>query len=650
MPMDATDRAHPQLRIAVFSEEPAALSELVSALPPDVSAVRITEMARLADDLTEPSPDVLVFVLPRSDYPRSRDLDALLDLDKQVPLVLVAWDHDISVPVLSALMPYRPLALISAPFEAQGFRAILRKALDGGPVEDGEPPLDVTLAEANRKLNQRLQEINAIYTVGKSVASSLDTDVILDRVVLAAVNLTQADDGFIVLQEGESLFLRVVKYLNSRYPDHLHDETTDKVAWQVIRSGRPTMLHREARLSTGMLVRALLYVPLQTPESGTIGVLGVVNRVKDEPFSENQLFALSSIADFAAIALDNARLFSQREAERSRLSAILARAAEAIIVTDPDTRLWLWSDAAGRLFGFDEDSQGSLLDEYVENKGLRDLFTRAGQEGSAVKSEIVFEDGRTYNAQLSTIESIGHVVVMQDITNLMELDRLKSEFVSTVSHDLRTPLTTIQGYVELLDRVGPLNEMQQNFVGRALRSLNHITELISDLLDIGRIEAGYDLEMHRTRLDELIRLTVDATQTQAVSAGIHLTADLPRSALLVWGNHRRLRQVMENLISNAIKYNRPQGWVKVLARRESDHYLVQVSDSGIGIDTTEEGRIFDRFYRVQSPETEDVQGTGLGLSIVKSVIEKHKGRVWVESAPGEGSTFTFVLPVLEDRH
>ena len=180
---------------------------------------------------------------------------------------------------------------------------------------------------------------------------------------------------------------------------------------------------------------------------------------------------------------------------------------------------------------------------------------------------------------------------------------------------------------------------------RALDSLSNVTALISDLLDIGRIEAGYDLEMQKVRLDELIQMTVDATQTFAFGAGIDLTADLPRSPLWVWGNARRLRQVLDNLISNAIKYNRPAGWVKVLAHQDEGHVVVQVSDSGIGIPSGEESRIFDRFYRIQSPESEDVEGTGLGLAIVKSVVEKHKGRIWVDSAPGGGSTFTFVLPV-----
>ncbi len=561
------------------------------------------------------------------------------------PLSSLHVTGDVSISSLSALVELRPQALVTYPFDRERLRATLDEVLSGATYDPRDDSIGATLAEANRRLNARLQEINTIYTVGKSVASSLDVDEILERIVVASVNLTQASDGFIVLRENGKLFVRVAKNWDEPSAQQLHQATSDPVAWQVIRSGRPVILDREAEIATGFLVSSLLYVPLQTSGSGTIGILGVVNREDDLPFTENQLFTLSSVADFAAIALENARLYAEGEAERSRLSAILEYAADAIIVTDMSNRLWLWSETAGRALGIDPEAKGQLLADATDNADVRDLFSQAEADASVIHTEVNLEDGRVFNAQLSTIAGVGRVAVMQEITHLKELDRLKSEFVSTVSHDLRSPLTTIQGYVELLDRAGPLNEMQHDFVTRALNSLTHVTALISDLLDIGRIEAGFDLEMKAVRLDELIRTSTESAQVYARSEAMALSADLPDSALRVWGNARRLRQVLDNLISNAIKYNRPRGRVKVLARTDGNYAIVEVSDTGIGIPAEEQPRIFERFYRVQSPETEEVQGTGLGLAIVKSVIEKHKGRVWVSSVPGEGSTFAFVLPI-----
>ncbi len=511
----------------------------------------------------------------------------------------------------------------------------------------GESRLQATLAETNRRLNARLQELNTIYTVGKSVTATLDAGEVLERITVAAVNLTRADEGFLLLKEGDRLFVRAVKAWASELPERLHQKTNDTVAWQVIRSGRPVLLNRETRIATGSLAQTLLYVPLQVPEVGTMGVLAVVNRQNETPFTENQLFTLSSLADFAAIALENARLFAQREAERSRLSAILENVAEAIVVIDEAHRLWLWSATAAQAFGLTEEARGRPAADYLTNAEIQDLFSQADQDGSVLHAEITLDDRRVYNAQLSTINGVGRVVIMQEITHLKKMDRLKTEFVSTVSHDLRSPLTTVQGYIALLDRAGSLNQMQADFVDKALTSLHHITALISDLLDVGRIEAGYDLEMQPVCMDEIVLEVIEAAKVSAAEADIDLSVCLSQPPLQVWGNMRRLRQVLENLVGNAIKYNSAPGKVEVRAWRNEAHIMITVRDTGIGIPAEEQARIFERFYRVNTVDTEGIQGTGLGLAIVKSVIEKHNGRVWVESTLGIGSTFAFLLPLYQ---
>ena len=348
-------------------------------------------------------------------------------------------------------------------------------------------------------------------------------------------------------------------------------------------------------------------------------------------------------------------MFSAVEAEKSRLRAILEHAAEPILVTDVGNHLMLWSNTAALLFNLPDEAVGRPLKDYVDNAGLLDLFLENGadedQDGDGegiAHAEVELADDKIFNAQLTPIAEVGRVVIMQNITHLKELDRLKSEFVSTVSHDLRTPLTTVQGYIELLERVGPLTEMQQGFIEKALHSLRHITALISDLLDIGRIEAGYDLEMQPCRIDRVIKEAVETYLIPAQQAEIELSYDMPDHPLWVLGNARRLRQVVENLISNAIKYSEAGGWTRVRAMRDNQYVIVRVEDSGLGIPLEEQPKIFERFYRVQAPETEDIHGTGLGLAIVRSVVQKHKGRIWVESEPGEGSIFAFVLNFYEN--
>ena len=626
--------------ILVFSEEPAVYQELVQALPAETDAVHLATLAALRDAL--PTSEAALVLLHLSVV---NEAEALALVDEQAAnasLVIVATEAP-TISQFNTLLEHHVHALIPYPFQAKRVRATLAHALERVQRQAPQRYLKENLTRVNRQLNQRLQEINAIYTVGKSVTSSLDVEEILARIIEASVNLTQAEEGFILLKEEGKLYLRASKNMNAELAQRLCVEASDPIAWQVIRSGRPTMLQRSTKIATGYLVRALLYVPIQSPGHGTIGVLSVVNLLREQAFSENHLFTLSSIADFAAIALENAQLFAAVEAERSRLSAILEHSAETILVTDVDNCLWLWSDSAAENFNIKPDARGQNILDYIGNIGVRELFLRLNDDQAPVHNEVDLEDGRVFNAQLSSIDHIGRVVVMQDITHLKELDRLKSEFVSTVSHDLRTPLTTIQGYIELLERAGPLTEGQQDFINKALHSLSHITALISDLLDIGRIEAGYDLDMSPFCINDVIRQSMDAHTMLIEQGELYAITDIPDEPLWIHGNTRRIRQVLDNLISNAIKYNRPGGVVKITAQPGTDYVIISIEDEGIGIPLEEQPKLFERFYRVRSPEAEDIHGTGLGLSIVKSVIEKHKGRVWVRSYPGKGSTFAFIL-------
>lgn len=630
--------------ILIFSEDASVAQELISLLPPEATALHLATVDVLRQALR--AQDSTLLVLHLSDNNETRVHNTVREHGENVPLVLVTTAST-PTSLINTLLENNLQALIDYPFQVQQVRETIAVALTRAQRHASRQHLKDNLTEVNRQLNQRLQEINAIYVVGKSVASSLDVEEILERIITASVNLTQAEEGFILLTKDDKLYLRVAMNMNEEVAKRFCVEASDPIAQQVIRSGRPAMLHRNTQIATGYLVRALLYVPIQAPGRGTVGVLGVVSLVGDRTFTENHVFTLSAIADFAAIALENARLFTIVEAERSRLSAILEHATEAILVTDMDNRLWLWSDSAAANFTIAPDAQGQTVETYIQNTHVRELFERNSEDNAILRTEVDLEDGRIFNAQLSSINHIGRMAVMQDISHLKELDRLKSEFVSTVSHDLRTPLTTIQGYVELLERVGPLSEMQRDFIRKALGSLSHITALISDLLDIGRIEAGYDLEMCPLCITEIIQQSVDAHTMHIEQAELYIHSDIADEPLWVMGNARRIRQVVDNLISNAIKYNHPGGFVKITAQPDEDHLIVSVEDNGIGIPLKEQPKIFERFYRVQSPETGAVRGTGLGLSIVKSVIEKHKGRVWVRSYPETGSTFAFILSLCE---
>jgi two-component system NtrC family sensor kinase len=256
------------------------------------------------------------------------------------------------------------------------------------------------------------------------------------------------------------------------------------------------------------------------------------------------------------------------------------------------------------------------------------------------------EDERTLNVHVTPIPGVGRVAVMQDITYLKELDRMKSEFVSTVSHDLRSPLTSIKGFADLLPTVGPLTEQQTYFLVKIQGSVETVNQMISDLLDLGRIEAEVRMDMTPCNVAEIIEKAVagqrDHAELKKLTLDVQVVPDLPP----VLGNALRLGQALSNLISNAVKYTPEGGHITVSVSLESSQVAITIEDDGIGIPQDDLPHVFDKFYRVDAPETEGIVGSGLGLSIVKTIIEKHQGRVWVCSEVGKGSVFTVVLPAL----
>ncbi|MBI2975713.1 MAG: hypothetical protein HYY33_02045, partial [Chloroflexi bacterium] len=315
---------------------------------------------------------------------------------------------------------------------------------------------------------------------------------------------------------------------------------------------------------------------------------------------------------------------------------------DGVVVVDDATRIVLINRAARAAFNLDgANVENQLLGNLVNNNDLRGLLAHVAVHTS--RAELTLDDGRVLNAHLTPIAGIGRAVVMQDITHLKQLDRIKSDFVTTVSHDLRSPLTAILGYVELLARVGPLNDQQTDFVRRVRYSVNAITSLITDLLDLGRVEAGFDTQKEAVNLSLVVRYAVEGLSNRAEAKKQKLATKLPPTPPPVYGNPIRLRQVASNLLDNAIKYTPEGGAIMVMVQETEDQEILMVQDSGVGIALADQPYIFDKFYRAKGVP-ENVPGTGLGLSIVKSIVENHGGRIWVESKPGEGSLFTVVLP------
>lgn len=329
--------------------------------------------------------------------------------------------------------------------------------------------------------------------------------------------------------------------------------------------------------------------------------------------------------------------------ELQKLVTILDNIDDGVIILDSEDHILLINPSAKRDFGLgNAELNGTRFDQVIPNEDLLALMTM-GKSRFSHHQEITLDDDRIFKAQYSTIPGVGVAITMQNITYLKQIDRIKNDFVSTVSHDLRTPLTAILGYVELMDRVGPLNDQQREFIRRVQISIHDITSLVNDLLELGRLEAGILGNTMEVSLEQVLKNSVDNLQPQIQEKKVVLNQNYPSKTPSILGNPVRIRQMLDNLLGNAVKYSPPGGEVTVGISVEENQVVFSVKDTGMGIPAADQPHIFEKFYRGSNVEKK-VTGSGLGLAIVKSIVESHQGRIWVDSIPGKGSTFYVVLP------
>jgi two-component system NtrC family sensor kinase len=489
-------------------------------------------------------------------------------------------------------------------------------------------------------------DVEVKVTTDPEKSAMLELDEVLSGAVDTAVRLTGAEEGSLLLLDDDSgeLYMRASKNFEDDFARTFRVFAEDSLAGQVIASGKPVFLDESTpqKIKTSYLVHSLLYVPLQL-RGKTIGVLGVDNRSPAQKLTDQDRDILMAIADYAALAIENAQLFLRSETERLQLETIITQIENGVIVIDGNYRVLLINNTAQEALGIEMDPVGSeVKGVFVDPKLLALIETN---DIMTEREELELQDGRIFSAQRTPIAGVGQAIVMQDITHLKELDRIKSEFVTTVSHDLRSPLTSILGYIELIERAGEINEQQQEFINRVQSSVQQISLMISDLLDLGRIEAGLDTTKVTISIEDIVKEIYESVLGAADAAGVDLHLRVDGEMGKVFGDPIRLRQMLANLLDNAIKYTQSGGTISFSAKAEVDQVIIELTDTGPGIPQSDLPQLFDRFFR-GSNVPDDVPGTGLGLAIVKSILDNHNGRIWVESNEGEGSSFSVVLPLV----
>jgi PAS domain S-box-containing protein len=322
-------------------------------------------------------------------------------------------------------------------------------------------------------------------------------------------------------------------------------------------------------------------------------------------------------------------MFATAEGGRRRVAAVLASTSDAVIVTDQTERILLISRATERLFHLKaNDVIGRPVADVLQVEPLVSALT--GDDEHVQNLEIPANDDKTYYASASTIISndgqvMGRVAVLHDITHYKEVDEMKSDFVATVSHDLRSPLTFMRGYATMLPMVGELNEKQGEYAEKILSGIDQMSHLVDDLLDLGRIEAGVELQNERIELPPLLADIANEHWQHAHMSGIRLQVDVEPELPIVHGDSALIRQAITNLVHNGIKYAPNSGTMELRAEQLDGDVVISVQDHGPGIPKEAQIRLFEKFFRIKRRGTEKVKGSGLGLAIVKSIAERHGG-------------------------
>ena len=506
------------------------------------------------------------------------------------------------------------------------------------------------LFEAERSARSLSQQL---ARTGSLLATELDPEAVLEAVVAEAMTLLGADSAALAALDGEELVVTAALGDGAETALGARSAATGWVAGDVVQSRAPvayedaaakdTLSESDAFLALGQ--RAYLGVPLSGREGALHGVLSVYAQ-EPRAWREEEVQALVALAANASVALSNAELYQRVAVEREQSVAILANIADGIVAVDREGHVVLWNRAA-------EDITGVPASEAIGRSPAQVLQRELESESGGTNRLVAIPHG-DQEIWLSLSEAVmhdptgavsGRIFAFRDISREHIVEQMKSDFVSTVSVELRTPLTSIYGFAQTLLRedVAFGEEERRTFLEFIARESERLTAIVDALLNVARLDTGDLLvSLERTDVAAVVDDVVRSAKANANGRAFVAAVDAP--AVVASADPDKLRQVLDQLVSNAIKYSPAEGVVTVSARMVDDAVEIAVEDQGVGIPAAEQERIFSKFYKAGG-----AQGTGLGLFIAQGLVREMGGRMWVDSEEGRGSRFAFELPLADER-
>ena len=514
-------------------------------------------------------------------------------------------------------------------------------------------------------LSERVRQIEAMHQVSLAVTSQIALDTVLDEIATQAVGWLDADGSGIFLNQDTELMLATVFNLPKQFTT-LRIALGQGVAGTAALTGEPVFVENYRRDWKGEVdlplaketFGSVICVPLNYGER-VIGVLMVIASRQGRLFTSDDVYLLDLLGSQAAVAIAHSQLFAHQKAlmqevdtAHSQLSTVLTSTQNPVIAIDRHFRLIFANPIAQELFFpttpdkqqsiLELLPQGSLPADYRE--ALRNL-----RQNRAHVYEINLRN-QVYLCHLACLgypKIAGWVAILNDITQLKELDRLKSEMVRMTSHDLKNPLQAAIANLELLsddlaDHHDPEIEKSLSAIDKQLERMNRI---IGGILDLERMKSGIPA-FEVCHIDRIIQNSLDEIQHLASDKHIHMEIHLNDNLPNFLGDGRQFERALINLIENAIKFTIEGGEVRLEVYQKGNEVIFEIGDSGIGIPEMLHDRIFDRFFRGRQKGADHITGSGLGLSLVKTIVENHNGRIWLKSQEGEGATFYVAVPAL----
>lgn len=513
---------------------------------------------------------------------------------------------------------------------------------------------------------------------GMEVASIQEGDMTLRRLVQRIAMILQAEKIVIMFydrESGELIGIPPAYGVEEERLQYFKVRATQGIAGQVFREGEPIIFHdatadpRTLKDLISLLgVHNGVTVPLviekrdeenRVIERTTIGVLHAFNKRHGEDFNDEDVRLLERMAKNVGSIIANLQLYREVVEEREELLQTFESLAAGLVLVSPEGRISQMNASARAIFTAQQDALGKPFLEVAQNEPLMELFQAisGGREGGGIEVTIpIGGQDRIYQAQGAQVRNeegkdLGVVIILNDVTEIKNIEKMKSSFVAMASHELRTPLTAIKGFTSTLlmdDTFSP--DERREFLMIIDQECDRLRRLIDDLLNTARIEAGESLKPNYTEfsykelLEKVLMIQKQATHKHTLL--LRIEGDLPATII---GDQDKLDQVLTNLLNNAIKYAPGGGDIIIHAKVDGDEILTGVQDQGLGIPADHVGKVFEKFHRVNNEDNRKIYGTGLGLFLVKHLIEGvHLGTIWCESEVGVGSTFWFRIPVRLD--